>query len=121
MTLALQALWKGLMYDPATLDEALRLAPRLSCEDALALRETVARDALDARHAGVNVLAIAKELVELATIGLNAVSPEEVHYLDILRQQVVGEETCPADILLNRWHDSWPGSINRLVEFLRIA
>ncbi|MDQ3803265.1 MAG: glutamate-cysteine ligase family protein, partial [Acidobacteriota bacterium] len=37
--LALQAFWKGLMYDAAALDEALRLAPRLGSADALALRE----------------------------------------------------------------------------------
>src|SRR5919112_625859 len=56
MTLALQALWKGLMYDPAALDEALRVSPRLNAADSLALRERVARDGLAARHAGVDVL-----------------------------------------------------------------
>ncbi|MDT4966359.1 MAG: glutamate--cysteine ligase [Acidobacteriota bacterium] len=120
-TLALQAFWKGLMYDAATLDEALRLAPRLSHADAIGLREAVARDALDAKHAGVNVLALAKEVVTLAVVGLETVAPDEVPYLDLLRQQVNEDGICPSDILLNNWHGTWNGSMNRVIEYLRIA
>jgi glutamate--cysteine ligase len=121
MALALQALWKGLLYDAATLDEALRLAPRLNHGDALRLRETVARDALAAKHAGVNVLALAEEIVRLAADGLKRVAPDEVSYLEVLRQQVIEEGVSPADILLRNWHGSWSGSMNRVIEHLRIA
>ncbi|MDT5122018.1 MAG: glutamate--cysteine ligase [Acidobacteriota bacterium] len=121
MTLALQALWKGLLYDDATLDEALRLAPRLNHTDSLALRERVARDALDAKHAGVNVLALAQEIVTLAVNGLQTVALDEVSYLDVLRQQVVEDGISPADILLHNWRGSLNGSISYVVEHLRIA
>lgn len=121
MTLAVQALWKGLLYDTATLDEALRLAPRLNQTDALALRERVARDGLAASHAGVNVLALAVEVVQLATAGLKAIAPDELSYLDILHQQVVAENISPADILLRNWHGSWHASMSRAFEYLRIA
>ncbi|MDX6695838.1 MAG: glutamate--cysteine ligase [Blastocatellia bacterium] len=121
MSLALQALWKGLLYDAATLDEALRLAPRLSLADALALRQAVARDGLAAKGAGVDVLAIAREIVGLAREGLKSVAPDEVAYLDVLSQQVVEEAVAPADILLRNWHGSWHGSMNRVFEYLRIA
>lgn len=120
-TIALQALWKGLMYDAHTLDEALGVAPRLSNEDALALREEVARYGLAAKHAGLNVLEISKEIVRLAEIGLNNIAPDEVMYLDILHQQVIEEGVSPADILLRNWHGAWHGSLNRLIEYLRIA
>jgi glutamate--cysteine ligase len=119
--LALQALWKGLMYDAAALDEALAFAPRLDLEDAEALRERVARDGLDARHAGVDVLGLAKETVALAVEGLGRVAPEEVSYLEVLREQVVEEELSPADILLRNWRGSWHGSMRRVVEHLSIA
>lgn len=121
MTLALQALWKGLLYDTATLDEALRLAPRLKAADALMFRERVARDGLAAQHAGVNVLALAKEALALAVAGLKRTAPDEVRYLDVLRQQVIEDEICPADILLRNWHGSWHGSMSKVVEHLRIA
>lgn len=120
-TIALQALWKGLMYDSHTLDEALDVAPRLSREDALVLREDVARDGLAARHAGVNVLELSKEIVRLAAKGLNNIAPDEVMYLDTLHQQVIEDGVAPADILLRNWHGTWACSINKVIEYLRIA
>ncbi|HEX5706182.1 MAG TPA: glutamate-cysteine ligase family protein [Pyrinomonadaceae bacterium] len=117
MTLALQALWIGLLYDPSTLDEALRLAPRLTREDAHELRVEVARHALDARHAGVDVLALAREAVGLAARGLRTVAPEEVAYLDVLGERVVDEGVSPADILLREAG----GDAARAVERLRVA
>jgi len=121
MTLGLQALWKGLMYDGSALDEALRLAPRLSLEEMRELQESVARDGLSARYGNINILSLAKEAVTLAGEGLARVAPEELKYLDVLRQQVVEDGICPADILLRNWHGSWHGSTGRLVEYLRIA
>jgi glutamate--cysteine ligase len=121
MSLALQALWKGLLYDADTLDEALRLAPRLNQADALGLREAVARDGLAAKHEGLNVLALAVEVVRLAVNGLQRIAPDEVSYLDILRQQVITEGISPADILLRNWHGSWHASMSRVFEYLRIA
>ena len=100
MTLALQALWKGLLYDPSALDEALRLAPRLSRADALELREQVARHALAASHAGVDVRSLAGETLALAREGLRRSAPPEASYLDVLWQLVVREVASPADLLL---------------------
>jgi glutamate--cysteine ligase len=120
-TLALQALWKGLMYDREALDEALSLAPKLGHAEAIELRASVARDALSAQHAGINVGALAREVIMLAVAGLHRVAPAEAHYLDVLRERVIEDEVCPADILLRNWHGSWHGQINRAIEYLRIA
>jgi glutamate--cysteine ligase len=120
-SLAFQALWKGLMYDADVLDEALRLAPRLMAEDAHLLRERVAREGLGARHAGVDVLKLARETVRLAAEGLKRVAPDEVAYLDVLVARVVSEGVSPADILLRNWEGSWHGSMERVFEHLRVA
>jgi glutamate--cysteine ligase len=120
-SLAFQALWKGLMYDAVVLDEALRLAPRLKAADARLLRERVARDGLNAHHAGVDVLAFARETIGLAAEGLQRVAPDEVAYLDVLFDRVVGEGVCPADILLRNWEGAWHGSMARVFEHLSIA
>ncbi|HEV2860436.1 MAG TPA: glutamate-cysteine ligase family protein [Pyrinomonadaceae bacterium] len=121
LALALQAFWMGLAYDDASLDEALRLAPRLDASDAHALREQVARDALAARCAGVDVLGLAREVVRLAIEGLSRVAPEEVSYLDPLRQLVIEDGSCPADLLLRDHGGGWHASPERVVESLRVA
>ncbi|HZS46868.1 MAG TPA: glutamate-cysteine ligase family protein [Blastocatellia bacterium] len=99
--LALQALWKGLMYDEATLDESLRIAPNLDQNGFAALQLDVAKNGLAANNI-LNVLGFAKETVRLAVEGLRRVEPAEVGYLKILEQQVIDDETCPADILLRQ-------------------
>ncbi len=121
MALAAQALWKGLMYDAVSLDEALRIAPQLNLGEMLRLQEHVAREALKAAHAGVHVLSSAKEIIALAAEGLARIAPEEVKYLDILRERVIEDEVSTADILLQNYQGSWHGSIERVIEYLRIA
>lgn len=120
-TLALQALWKGLMYDAGTLNEALRLAPQLGRANAERLREEVARDGLDARCAGVNVLQLSREIVSLSVNGLKKIAPDEAAYLDVLNQQVIEDGVSPADILLRNWHGSWHGSMSEVIKYLRLA
>jgi glutamate--cysteine ligase len=120
-SLALQALWKGLFYDGEALDEALRLAPKLTAADAVTLRERVARDGLAAKCAGVDVLRLAREIVRLAVEGLKRIAPEEAAYLDVLVERVVEEGVCPADILLRNFEGSWHGSMGRAFEYLRVA
>ncbi|HEX8143510.1 MAG TPA: glutamate-cysteine ligase family protein [Pyrinomonadaceae bacterium] len=120
-TLALQAFWKGLMYDTATLDEVLRLAPKLSHAETIELRASVARDGLQACYGGLDILALAREAIRLAVAGLSRIAPDEVHYLDVLCERVIEDEVSPADILLRNWQGSWHGSTSRLIEYLRIA
>jgi glutamate--cysteine ligase len=120
-SLALQALWKGLLYDDAALDEALRLAPKLKGPEAVLLRERVAREGLAAKCAGVDVLRLAREMVGLAVEGLKRVAPGEAAYLDVLVERVVGEGVCPADILLRNFEGSWHGSLQRVFEHVRVA
>ncbi len=121
LTLALAALWKGLFYDAEALNEASRLAPALSANDARALREAVAREALSACAAGVNVLNLARDLLALAAEGLTRVAADEVVYLDPLRQLVGEDRMCPADVLLRDWHGAWHGSMARVFDRLRVA
>ena len=121
LALALQALWKGLLYDRDALAEALVLAPRLDRAEASALRQAVAREGLAAHTAGVRVLALAKEMVRLAAEGLRRLEPSEVSYLAPLEELVIADESCPADVLLRNWHGSWHGSTERLLAYLRIA
>ena len=85
MTVALQALWQGLLYDPSALDEA-SASPAPLTRRRVALREAVARDGLAARCAGVDVLGMARD-VSASPLGLQTSAPQEVKYLDVLRRR----------------------------------
>jgi len=116
LVMSLQALWKGLMYDDQSLDEALNLAPQLDRSKFADLQLDVARNALEANEV-VEVLSLAKETVRLAGEGLRRIAPSELHYLDILTQQVIDEAVSPADILIKNWR----GDIQQLVMSLQVA
>jgi len=69
LTLAIAALWLGLLYD----DESLRAARdlvRVDFETLLAFQADVAREALDTTLAGTRTIDLARELVRLADLGL---------------------------------------------------
>jgi glutamate--cysteine ligase len=93
------ALWKGLTWDAATLDEALELAPLLSPHEFVDLQQDIATRALQARSAGVDVLDIARAAGALALQGLTRVAPNEVGYLDHLLARL-DDGVAPADIVL---------------------
>jgi glutamate--cysteine ligase len=112
MVLAAQALWKGLLYDKNSLDEAMRLVPHLNQKEMRMLQEKVARDALCAKHEGIDVLGLAEEILEIADEGLRRIALDETKYLEPLKQQVIEDEVCPADILLKNWN----GSIEKVIE-----
>lgn len=121
LVMAVQALWKGLLYDDDGLAEVERLLPIRSSGEMRELQLAVAIDGLRARTDTTAALPIAKELVRLATDGLQRIAPDEVRYLDILHQQVINDELCPADILLRNWDGSWHGSMERVFDYVRAA
>jgi glutamate--cysteine ligase len=121
MSMAAQALWKGLLYDESTLQDVLRLVPGLSGDGWSELQRDVAVNGLAARACGINVLELARDLVELSTAGLKRIAPGEMRFLDPIRQLVCDEGICPADILLRNWHGRWHGSISSVLDYMRVA
>lgn len=119
--LACEALWKGLAYDAASLDAAVRLAPDLDRAGYVRLQRDIARRALEADAEGVRVLDLARELVRLAAEGLERIAPEERHYLDPLFERVVDAGECPADRLIREYQTSWGGDASKALDALRVA
>jgi glutamate--cysteine ligase len=97
--LAVIALWKGLTWDAATLDAAIDMAPKLDAREFVELQTDIATRALDARSAGVNVLATARAAGALASQGLARTAPAEAKYLEPLLERL-HDGVSPADIVL---------------------
>lgn len=115
MVMAAMAFWKGLMYDQAALEEAMRLAPRLTRGEYAALQLDVARRGLDASIKNLPLIAIAGEAIEIARAGLQRIAAAETPYLDLLEERVTRERLTNADILIRNFEGAWHGDIRKAI------
>jgi glutamate--cysteine ligase len=105
LTMAVPALFTGLLYDDAALAEAEELARRVSFEAAAASRTEVPRIGLGGRIGDLAVRAVAERLIEIASLALgrrgrrNEQGQDESVYLRPLAALVAAGQT-PADQLL---------------------
>lgn len=124
LTCALPALWKGILYDDDACQAAWRLVDDWSFAEREAALEAVARRGLSAEVAGRPVLALARELVEIASSGLARIGhgrgaePDERGFLDPLRA-VAESGRSPGDDVLANWDGFWQNSPERLIEHSR--
>lgn len=121
MVMAALAFWKGLLYDDAALDGALKLMPAMTRQGFLALQREVSRHGLEARLDREPIITLARAAIELARSGLERIAPDELCYLDVLDQLVLRENACPADILIRNFTGSWDGDIGKAIEYSRIG
>jgi glutamate--cysteine ligase len=120
MAMAAMAFWKGLMYDRAALDQALRLAPRLTRDEYAALQLDVARRGLDASLNNQPLARLAADALAIARAGLQRVAADETTYLDVLDQRVTRERLSNADILIRNFEGAWHKDIRRVMQHATI-
>ena len=91
---ALPAFWVGLVYDKAALDAAWDIAKTWDAELRERLRVAASVDGLAAKAGGIDMHALAREVVEFAEAGLKAraqegadgLLPDESHFLNALKE-----------------------------------
>ena len=113
---ALPALWVGLLYDKVALDACCELIKDWRQEELAQLRAEVPRRGLATPFRGRPLLALAQEVLEIASAGLRARATrdssgeDETVYLDALRE-IVAEGRTPAEALLEAYATRWNGSV----------
>jgi glutamate--cysteine ligase len=115
---ALSAFWTGLLYDETALDAAWNLVRQWTPEQRQSLREAVPTSALHAKVDGIDVLTVAREVVELARMGLEArgnfssAGCDEQTYLQPLQDILETGETA-ADRLVVLYDGEWRSDLSR--------
>ncbi|HSP20637.1 MAG TPA: glutamate-cysteine ligase family protein [Myxococcaceae bacterium] len=99
MTAGLAALWRGLLYDDASLDAALGLVPRLSFAEHLAFHEEAQRNGLRGKLGRTAIAALSLEMVRLARAGLRHLDPEDAPLLDALEERARSGRSPAEDVL----------------------
>ena len=119
---ALPALWVGLLYDPAALDEAEALTRDWTHEAVAAMRDAVPREGLRAAAPnGQSVHEAARDALHIAERGLaaraklNAAGLDETDFLAPLAE-VVAKGRTKAEDLLARYEGPWKHRIEPLFE-----
>jgi glutamate--cysteine ligase len=120
---ALPALWVGMMYDQTALDAAWDVCKDWTAEQRDQLRFDVAKDGLQARVNGREVLDVAKDLLAISESGLKAravpgaggLIPDETHFLNAL-QEIVDRGYSPAKKLERLYRCEWAGDIKRVYQ-----
>lgn len=114
---ALPALWAGLLYHQPSLDAAWDIARDWNMEERLKLRGDVPELGLSASIRGRSVQSIAREVIELARVGLsarnrlNSAGDNETGFLAPI-QDVAERGVTPAERKLALFHGDWNGSVD---------
>lgn len=106
------ALLKGLLYDQATRKTLGEIFKQVSGEEVIRAYREVHEKALQSSFAGQPILEVAKEIVSLGEQGLASLgregilsSPEELSFLDPLKEQLWGKGMSPAEELMQLWEE----------------
>lgn len=94
---SIPALYKGIMYTPSALDEVESLLSKYSYNEINELRYNVSRLAINAKLRKTPIVAICKELVEIAYYSLKTQCEDEEKFLEPIMELLKKNKT-PADI-----------------------
>jgi glutamate--cysteine ligase len=117
----LPALWAGLFYDQTALDAAWDLVKDWTLEERAALRAAVPELAFKTPFRGINVLELARQMLEIAAHGLrrraalDSSGSTEESFLQPLRETI--DRGCThAEELLTRYRKDWRGDLTKLLD-----
>ena len=113
--LALPALWVGLLYDDAALEDTWDHVRKWSVEEMLELRNAVPRSALKTQFRNCPLSDIASAVVRNAREGLKRRGLGEEIYLAPLEETLSLGKT-PAERWLDKYHGEWNGDLTRIFD-----
>ena len=114
---ALSALWVGLLYDGAALDQASRLIADWTLPDHELLRREVPKSGLRTKFKGRTVQDVALDVLKIARAGLiarralNGAGVDEAHFLDPLDRIAESGQTA-SDLMLDAYETRWNRSVD---------
>jgi glutamate--cysteine ligase len=118
---ALPALWTGLLYDPAALDQAAQLISGWTHDDHAALRRDVPKQGLKTKFRGRTLKDWALDVLDISAAGLKArarldtTRDDESIFLDTMFE-IVANGLTPAERLLEEYRGRWGAKIAPLYE-----
>lgn len=127
MTMALPALWTGLLYDSVALDEASQLIKDWSAAERAYMYQHSPRLGIrDEIKPGRSLRAVAADVVKIAAQGLKrrniegfSGADESIYLLPL--HTILDYGITHAEDLMRRYFDEWDGDIDQIFQLSRIA
>jgi glutamate--cysteine ligase len=113
--LALPALWVGLLYDAAVLEDAWQMVRTWTNDERQSLRNDIPRTAIHTPFRSGKVSDVAADIVDLAKRGLKARGQGEEQYLAPLELTLALDKT-PAERWLDKYHGDWRGDLSKIFD-----
>lgn len=114
---AIPAIYKGIMYNQDALNYMEEFLETFNYSDICELRYNVVKLALDAKIKNFKVLDIAKEILVTAENSLKVISPQDISFLEGIKE-LTFQNLTPAEIILKNWYGLWRQDINKFVKSL---
>ncbi len=112
---ALPALWVGLLYDAAVLEDAWQLVKDWTNAERQTLRDEVPKTAIKTKFRSGTVADIAAEIVALARRGLKGRGLGEEQFLAPLEETLALGKT-QAERWLDKYHGEWNGDLTKVFD-----
>lgn len=117
MQYAILALYKGLLYNDAALENVEKLMSKFSYNNIMELRYNVPKNALSAKIDKYYAKDIAKEILKISQNALKENGEGEESFLEpILELTPYG--LSPADLILSNWNGNWNKDVSKLIKYL---
>jgi glutamate--cysteine ligase len=117
MMMTVPAFWKGLLYDPQSMDDAWNRIGDIPREVLTRLMEDVPRRALETNVDGYGVRDLAEDMVRLSRNGLVRQGKGEEILLEPLEEFILQRGITPAEDIVQRWESGWKDNPIELIEF----
>ncbi len=114
---AMLALYKGILYSDNAIEYIENLFRFITKNSINELRYNVPKTALQTPFLNHTVKDYAKEIIRISEEGLTNISPDDIAYLDCIKEYTYSGVT-PADIILRNWYGVWDKDINRLITYI---
>lgn len=105
------------MYNQDALNYMEEFLETFNYSDLCELRYNVVKLALDAKIKNFKVLDIAKEILVTAENSLKVISPQDISFLEGIKE-LTFQNLTPAEIILKNWYGLWRQDINKFVKSL---
>ena len=112
---AIPAIYEGIMYNPDALSYMEEFFEPFSYSEISELRYNVVKNALDAKIKNIKVGDIAREILSTAENSLKVISPQDIQYLEGIKE-LTFQNLTPAEIILKNWYGIWNQDVHKFVK-----